>query len=282
MTSDALGDRMKTYEVAARTTLTRRMPVIIRVDGKAFHTWTRGCERPFDNNLIGAMNHVAMTLCQEVEGTVLAYVQSDEISLLLHNYKRLQTQPWFDNQVQKMVSVAASIASAAMTFESVSIFGGIRPAHFDARAFLLPEAEVANYFLWRQQDASRNSIQMLARSLYSHKELHQKSGPQLQEMCFSKDYNWNDLPTYQRRGRCIVKIEEHGQPIFEVGHDKPVSEGPRRTRWVVDNEIPLFNQDRAYIERHFAVMDEGVERAVSGLSMNDPKELYAHLAERTR
>lgn len=256
MTNDALGDRMKTYEGAARTMLTRRLPLIIRVDGKAFHTWTNGLSRPFDLGLIMAMNNVAMALCEEVGGTAVAYVQSDEISLLIHNYKRLQTQPWFDNQVQKMVSVAASIAAATMTFESVRLFGGIKPAYFDARAFVLPEAEVANYFLWRQQDASRNSIQMLARSLYSHKELDQKNTADLNEMCFKKGHNWNDLPTYQRRGRCIVKIEEAGQAIFEVGSEKPVAEGPRRTRWVVDNEIPLFNQGRAYIEKHLEVLDE--------------------------
>lgn len=243
MTNDALGDRMKTYEVATRTTLTRRLPVIIRADGKAFHTYTRGLERPFDVYLIEVMNSVAMALAEEVEGTVIAYVQSDEISLLVHNYKRLQTQPWFDNQVQKMVSVAASVAAATMTAESARLFGSTRPAYFDARAFVLPEAEVANYFLWRQQDASRNSIQMLARSLYSHKELDQKNTADLNEMCFKKGRNWNDLPTYQRRGRCIVRIEED--------HD-----GVMRSKWIVDNEIPLFNQDRAYIEKHLEVMNE--------------------------
>jgi len=249
MTFDALGDRMKGYETATRTTLTKRMPVIIRVDGKAFHPWTSGLDRPFDMRLIQAMDNVAMALCQEVEGTVLAYVQSDEISLLLHNYKKLQTQPWFDNQVQKMVSVAASIAGATMTFESVGIFGSIRKAYFDARIFLLPEAEVANYFLWRQQDASRNSIQMLARTLYSHTELHKKNTSVLNEMCFVKGHNWNDLPTRLRRGRCIIKVEEMGESL-------------QRTRWIVDNEIPLFNQERDYIEKYLAVEAEDLAKTV--------------------
>lgn len=263
MPTDALGDRMKMYEVSARSTLPRRLPVVLRVDGKAFHTWTQGLERPFAASLIEAMNVVALELCQEVEGTVLAYVQSDEISLLLHNYKRLQTQPWFDNQVQKMVSVAASIAAATMTVESLGIFGRLKPAYFDARVFVLPEAEVANYFLWRQQDASRNSIQMLARTLYSHRELDRKNTSELNEMCFAKGHNWNELPVHLRRGRCAIKVEELGQPIFEAGSDVPVGESPRRTRWVIDNEIPLFNQDRPYIERHLAIIDETLERAVS-------------------
>lgn len=261
--NDALGDRMKTYEVAARTTLTRRLPIIIRVDGKAFHTWTHGLERPYDAKLIDAMNVVALELCQKVEGTVLAYVQSDEISLLLHNYKRLQTQPWFDNQVQKMVSVSASVAAATMTIESFGVFGHYKPAHFDARVFMLPEAEVVNYFLWRQQDASRNSIQMLARTLYSHKELDKKNTSELNELCFAKGHNWNDLPIHLRRGRCAVKVEERGQLIYEVGSEKPVAEGPRRTKWTIDNEIPLFNLNRPYIERLLAVEDEAVEKAVS-------------------
>lgn len=256
MTSDALGDRMKLYEMAARTTLARRMPVIIRVDGKAFHTWTRGLERPYDMKLIDAMNAVARELCEEVEGTVLGYVQSDEISLLLHNYKRLQTQPWFDNQVQKMVSVAASIAAATMTRESLDIFGELRTAHFDARIFLVPEADVANYFLWRQQDASRNSIQMLARAHYSHKELDKKNTSELHELLHAKGINWNDLATHLKRGRCVIKVEEMGPPIFEVGSEKPVLEGVRRTRWVIDNEIPIFSQERGYIEKHLAVLDE--------------------------
>lgn len=108
--NSSLGDRMKAYEAAHRIVLPRRMPVIIRVDGKGFHRWTRHCARPFDSNLIEVMNIAAVELCEEVQGTRLAYVQSDEISLLVHGYETHESQPWFDNQLQKIVSVAAAIA----------------------------------------------------------------------------------------------------------------------------------------------------------------------------
>jgi tRNA(His) 5'-end guanylyltransferase len=242
---DALGDRMKGYEVAARTSLPRRLPVVVRVDGKAFHTYTRGLKRPFDQGFVDAMDRVALTLCWELEGATLAYVQSDEVSILLHNYRRLKTQPWFDNQVQKTVSVAASIAAATMTAASHNVFGqgAVHPAYFDARIFVLPEAEVANYFLWRQRDASRNSVQMLARSLYSHAECDEKDNAALQEMCFQRGKNWNDLPAHLRRGRCIVRVgEAEGDAL--------------RSRWTVERTIPLFSHDRDYIERHLVVDEE--------------------------
>lgn len=236
MSFDNLGDRMKGYEHASRITLPRRMPVIIRVDGKAFHMLTRICRKPFDARLMAAMDAVAIGLCQEVQGAQVAYVQSDEVSVLVHNYKRLNTDAWFDNGLQKMVSVAASIASTQFN----RTFDHMAGAHFDARAFVLPEAEVCNYFVWRQQDASRNSIQMLARSLYSHRECENKNTSDLQEMCFRRGANWNDLPTSQRRGRCAT-------PVFFDGV---------RSGWCVDSEIPIFTQDRAYIEHHLAVFPE--------------------------
>ena len=230
--NDSLGDRMKGYEAASCYVLPLRLPVVIRVDGKAFHTWTRGMDRPFDQRLIAWMDMVALALCEEIQGAKLAYVQSDEVSVLVHNYARLETEAWFDNGLQKTVSVAASVAAASMTSNAGRI------THFDARAFVLPEAEVTNYFLWRQQDATRNSIQMLAQSLYSHKELHGKDQSALQEMCFQKGQNWNDLPTHLRRGRCALR------DTFEV-------EGGLRHRWAIDFEIPIWkNEGRAYVERH--------------------------------
>lgn len=237
---DSLGDRMKGYERACRHVLPRRLPVILRVDGKAFHTYTRGLSEPFDSTFISAMNGCAETLCEAVQGTALAYVQSDEISLLVHGYRQLQSEPWFDNEIQKMASVAASVAGATMTMFSEDIFGHIKGAHFDARVFVLPEAEVANYFIWRQQDATRNSIQMSARAMFSHKECHEKNCSELQEMLFTKGQNWNDTPTPLKRGRCVLRQS------YE-------REGATRHRWRVDNEIPIFTQDRAYIEKHLAI-----------------------------
>lgn len=238
---DSLGDRMKkNYESVFRQQLPARMPVVIRVDGRAFHTLTRSCERPFDARLMAAMDSVATALCEEVTGAQIAYVQSDEVSVLVHPYKRIQSQCWFDGDVQKMVSISASVATAAFNREWAPI---PQLANFDSRVFVLPEAEVCNYFIWRQQDATRNSVQMLARSLYSHRECEDKDGSELQEMCFRKGRSWNDLPTEQRRGRCVVR-----RPAERLG------EG--RRKWVTDLDIPVFTQDCAYVERHLAVEAE--------------------------
>ena len=256
MSKDSLGDRMKTYEDAYRFNLPIRMPLVIRIDGKAFHSYTKGCKRPFDQKLVDCMDTTAQKLCKEVQGCQLAYVQSDEISLLVVNYEDLDSQSWFDNNLQKMVSICAGIASSTFTFNSWRIWMGgvaapvglesIKPAIFDARAFVLPKEEVCNYFLWRQQDATRNSVQMLARSLYSHKQCENKNNSDLQEMCFQKGQNWNDLPTSQKRGRCIVKIKTIKPAYNPQSQTTVMSE---RSEWAVDNEIPIFSQDRRYIEQ---------------------------------
>jgi tRNA(His) guanylyltransferase len=229
---DSLGDRMKGYEQACRTTLPRRMPVILRIDGKAFHTATRDCVRPFDKGLMELMDKAAIELCESAQGAQLAYVQSDEISVLLHNYKRLQSEAWFDNEVQKLVSIAASIAA-------VSLSTAWKPVAFDARAFVLPEAEVCNYFIWRQQDATRNSVQMATRAVYSHRQVDNKNTSEMHEMLHAKGINWNDYPVGCKRGRAVVR------ETYE-------REGARRHRWVVEDP-PIFTADREYIDRHLAV-----------------------------
>lgn len=234
-----LGDRMKSYEKACATVLSPRTPVIIRVDGKAFHTYARGCERPFDHKLIAAMDAVALTLCAEIDGAKLAYVQSDEISIIVHTYRTFEQQPWFANEVQKLVSITAGIASAVMTQESPSVFGEVRRACFDSRAFTLPEADVNNYFVWRQRDWTRNSVQMLARSLHSHRQCDRKRNAELQEMCSEKGHNWNDLPTHLKRGRCVVKV-----PRLVAGKS---GDDVWRGKWEVDGEIPIFSQNPAYV-----------------------------------
>lgn len=248
MSKDSLGDRIKSYEDAYRHYLPIRMPIIIRIDGKAFHTYTKGCKKPVDENLVSVMDDTASYLCKNIQGAQIAYVQSDEISILLNNYKSIDTQPWFENNIQKMVSISASMASAVFTGLSGKIFGGTNKlALFDSRVFVLPKEDVNNYFLWRQQDATRNSVQMLARSLYSHKECTNKNNSQLQEMCFQKGSNWNDCPTSQKRGRAIIKTI-----FFQSGKD-PRTEDEifvERTKWVVDNEIPIFSQDKGYIEKY--------------------------------
>ena len=218
-----LGNRMKeNYEDPYRIKLPKRMPVIIRLDGKAFHTLTRQCytEKPFDNFFIGLMNRTALALMKDISGARVAYVQSDEISILINNYANFDTEAWFDNNLQKMVSVSAGIASSHF-----SLMGG-RSVTFDARAFVLPKEEVNNYFIWRQQDWERNSLQMLARTLYSHRELHGKGKAELHEMCFQKGQNWNDLPVSYKRGRCILSNN------------------------IIDNTPPIFKDDPDYIGVH--------------------------------
>lgn len=253
---DSLGDRMKQYEDCYRTHLPIRTPIIIRVDGKAFHSYTAKCRKPVDMGLVDCMNDTAIALCEMVQGCQMAYVQSDEISLLVTNYQDINTQSWFDNNLQKMVSVSASVASVNFTYNSYKIWGSIgvrepipiiKPAYFDSRAFVLPKEEVTNYFIWRQQDATRNSVQMLARSLYSHKQLENKNNSQLQEMCFQKGINWNDCPTSQKRGRCIVKTKTMKEGVNPKTGEVFQAE---RSEWVIDNEIPIFSKDRMYIDNY--------------------------------
>jgi tRNA(His) 5'-end guanylyltransferase len=236
----------RNYEGVFRLQLPARMPIILRVDGRAFHTLTRHCHRPFDAGLMAAMDGVAVALCEEISGAQVAYVQSDEVSVLIHPYKRLQSQCWFAGDVQKIVSISASIATAAFNqLHPTAFTQSLAVANFDSRVFVLPEAEVCNYFVWRQKDAERNSLQMLARSLYSHAALDEKNGSDLQEMCFQKGKNWNDLPAAQKRGRCIVPIAAHA-PEGSV-----IARG-----WATDPDTPIFTQDRNYIERFLATEAE--------------------------
>ena len=252
--NDSLGDRMKGYENISRIYLPRRLPVIIRVDGRAFHTFTKGFQKPFDDVLSRAMRGAAIGLCKEISGAKLAFVQSDEISVLVTNDDSIETQPWFDNNLQKLVSLSASIATRcfdnafqlAITeynesfSQHTTYFRASHTATFDARAFVLPPEEVVNYFIWRQQDATRNSIQMVAQSLYSHKALQNKNCNDLQEMIHEKGINWNDYPTPWKRGTCCIKTLK----VVDIGNTPVV-----RSQWEFDTDIPVFTQDRDYIER---------------------------------
>lgn len=237
----SLGDRMKMfYEDRTRIKLPRRTNTIIRIDGKAFHSFTKGFGRPFDNDLIHCMQYTAFQLCKEIQGVKFAYIQSDEISLLLSDYDQLTTDAWFDGNIQKMVSIASSTATAHFNEEIRRLKQNVKLAMFDARAFTIPEVEeVVNYFVWRQQDFTRNSVQMAARSLYSHKECSNKNNSELQEMIFQKGINWNDYPVHQKRGTCIKRmmktiITDDGDTV-------------RRKTWGVDKQPPIFTQDRNYI-----------------------------------
>lgn len=239
---DALGDRMKTnYENVTRSFLVRRMPVIIRLDGKAFHTLTRNCKKPWDDEFSRYMEDVAKKLCDEVQNVKIAYVQSDEISLLLTDYENLGTQQWFDGNIQKMCSVSAAIASVE--------FSKFKEAYFDSRVFNIPKEEVCNYFIWRQNDAVRNSINSLAQAHFSHKELHNLNINEVQEKLFSeKGINWDKEEIWNKRGRCVKKFEK---VTCEIPQETVEGVGKYiiRTFWSVDYAIPEFTKDRFYIER---------------------------------
>jgi len=222
--NDKIGDRMKrNYEEAFKIRLPMRMPVIIRLDGKCFHTFTKKMDKPFDINLIRSMADTAKYLCKNISGAQLAYIQSDEISILVHNYKKLDSEPWFYNEIQKMVSVSAGMASSHMSM----IYS--KPVIFDSRVFVLPESEVNNYFIWRQKDAIRNSISMVAQSLYSHKDLQNKNCLQMKELISNvSKVPWSDIPDYEKHGETVIKTDDG---------------------WIIDWRIPEFTNDHDYIEK---------------------------------
>lgn len=203
---DSLGDRMKgNYEDRARSYLTRRIPVIIRVDGKAFHTLTKKADKPFDDSIS------AMAVASEMQGFKAGFIQSDEASFLLMDTDQINTEAWFDYNQQKLASVSAALmtgyfnnASDWHEYKERVKLSMVIPV-FDARAFNIPEAEVANYFLWRAKDWERNSISMFARSHYSHKQLHGKGRAATLEMLEKDGHRWNELPEQFRNGSWISR-----------------------------------------------------------------------------
>ncbi len=235
--ADSLGDRMKgQYENRTRVMLPRRTFTILRADGKAFHSFTRHCDKPYDLRVVDAMNAAAMALCGDAQGATFGYVQSDEISVVLGDFTDIKTDAWFDGNLQKIVSVAASIATAAFNRAwnaNYMVDKYTKTALFDCRAFTVADPiEVENYFIWRQQDATRNSIQSLAQANFSPKQLHGVSCNEAQDMLMrEKGINWNDRPTGDKRGRGIVYTSELG--------------------WLVDAEIPVFTADRDYLRSRF-------------------------------
>ena len=204
---DELGKRMKeNYEDRYRIKLTRRMPVIIRLDGKSFHTFTKQCHKPFDELYNRIMYRITEYLITNIQGAKVAYTQSDEISLLLTDFDKLTTDAWFDYNVQKMTSVSSGMASGFLCLECEKWFRKlIYPEVFDSRVFNIPREEVTNYFIWRQKDWIRNSVQMLAQSVFSHKELNGKNQSSMHDMLYTKGINWADLNDKWKNGIFIFK-----------------------------------------------------------------------------
>lgn len=258
---DSLGDRMKRYEAVSKTSLVQRMPVILRLDGCHFHTFTKGFVKPFDDVLIKSMQDTMKYLCENIQGCVFGYTQSDEITLVLVDYKNLNSSQWFDNEVQKMCSVAASMASMVFArcfvrnaYDALNSGCGAeqykkyddaitRGAYFDCRAFNVPKEDVVNGILWRQQDATRNSIQSLAQSQFSQKQLHGLSCNMLQDkLMVEKGINWNDLDTVKKRGSACIK-------------NYYTENGKMHSKWVIDYSMPILSQDRNYVEQ-FVIFDD--------------------------
>jgi len=261
MKNFSLGDRMKEfYEDRFRYYVPRRTYTLIRIDGKAFHTYTRGLESPFDAGLIVDMNETAAYLCKNIQGAKFGYVQSDEISILITDFEERDTQMWFDGNLQKMASVAASMATSKFNelrvdryirekFNSgietitplwIENLKRVKKAEFDARVFQIPQkSEVENYFIFRQQDGTRNSVQSVAQSLYSQSELNGKKEKDMQEMIFQKGINWNDYHFREKRGGIIAKV-----PTMVEGRDGQVE----RLKWQMI-PTPIFTQEREFMDQ---------------------------------
>jgi len=249
------------YESRTRYLLPRRTHLLIRCDGKSFHSYTRGCARPYDLDLMADMDEAAAALCAHIDGARLAFVQSDEISVLVTDFAAEQTEAWFDNNLQKVCSVSASIATAHFNRARQRRCGDTdRVAYFDSRVWTIPQRiEVYNYFLWRQNDATRNSVSMTAQAHFPHRELQGRSSSEMQEMLWAeKGVNWNDLPVGFKRGRVV----ERAAMVRDVEYtdkrtgERRVSEGVTRHEWRVV-EPPVFSQDRDWLLSRIPAPQEG-------------------------
>lgn len=268
-----LSDRMKRYESVTDISSTLKVPVVIRVDACHFHSFTRGFKKPFDTILMTSMQKTMQALCENIQGCVFGYTQSDEISLVLIDYQTKETAAWFDYRIQKCASVAASKATKYFNkffgeavdeyydnyMEAWNVSKEDKKyvdtllkakdigAEFDARIYNVPKEEIANYLFWRQDDATRNSIQMLGRVYFSDKEMHKKSNNQVQDMLMVQHgINWNNLPIPQKRGTCCIREDV-------IMKDKDGNEFIRK-KWKIDKSIPIFTgTDREYIEKHIFI-----------------------------
>lgn len=239
---DTLGDRIKRYEDCYNYKFINRLPIIIRIDGRAFHTWTKKskCVKPFDKEMVDLMANTTKFLCDNISGCVFGYCQSDEISLCLINSQTNETQPWFDNRIQKIISVSSSLAT--YYFNQNNTKDNKYPAFFDSRAFVIPESDIINYFIWRQRDAIRNSISMLSQSLYSHKFLNGKDSDEKIKLCKQKNNDWNDLPNCFKNGVSVYKVEST-EPLI----NKITGEQTFRKHFVIDFDVSEFKYEQSCI-----------------------------------
>lgn len=205
--TDSLGNRMKAHEHRTRHVLPRRSWTLVRVDGRAFHSYTRGLERPFDAAFAADMDAVAADLVKDISGAAFAYVQSDEISVLVTDFATATTEPWFGGVTAKITSLTAARATATLNQLRPPADTG-KVALFDSRVFTLPNpVEVANYFVWRQRDAIKNSVAMAAQAHFSHRRLQGLHTDQLRGLLASEaGTRWEDYPDGFKYGRVVVRV----------------------------------------------------------------------------
>ncbi len=236
MNNMSIGDRMKeNYENRYRFKLSRRTPVIMRLDGKAFHSLTKSCEKPFDEDFSDCMEGAVFALVKDIQGAKCAYQQSDEISILLTDFDSLATEAWLDYNIQKMTSISAGLASVVFTYWWHAIKGCSGRGIFDSRVFNIPESEVCNYFVWRQKDWLRNSIQMLGRAHFSHSEMNNKTNDDVHEMLHAKGINWAKLEPKWKNGMFVYKQDRE---------------------WLIDSNV-IFTENRDSIEQYLNIENEG-------------------------
>lgn len=222
----SLSDRMKMYEEVTRGKLPPRTYTLIRADGRSFSNFTKKFKRPFDDDFVNMMNQTAIALCEEIQGCKIGYVQSDEISIIMTDFDNDNTSSWFDDVVQKVCSNSASIATESFNkefyiwliknkiqlgedgnvYDIIQLIQNSKGARFDSRVFTISSpTDVINYLVWRQQDASRNSVSAVAQFYYPHKQLEGKNNSDKQEMIFQKGDNWDKYPVGVKRGRTIIR-----------------------------------------------------------------------------
>lgn len=241
---DKLGDRIKQdFEDRTRFLLPRRTYGVLRLDGKAFHTYTKGCQQPFDAQLMQDMDQTAIAVCEQVQGAKIAFVQSDEITVVFTDFDTVETHQWFNGNIQKISSVSASMATAYFNQLRAS-YGKL--AFFDARVFAVPiRLEVFNTLLWRQIDAAKNSVQMVARHYLGHKICQGQSTQQLKDLLRKNQTPWENCPRGFQQGRIIIK-ETYQVAASEKTTKKGIIQIPehQRTRWVAQDAFDFRETEK--------------------------------------
>jgi len=240
------GAFMKKSELVWDAKMPPHIPMIIRLDGSGFHKWTKKtkCEKPFDEKLIKLMSETTKFLCENISGSVFGYTQSDEISLLILDNQTSFSEAWFNKRVEKICSISASMAT--YFFNENNPFDDKFPAFFDSRTFIIPETEVKRYFVWRQTDATKNSLSMLAQSFYSHSELLGKKRSELLKLCFKKGQDWAELSRPKKRG-VSVYIKE----VLKTTGLKP----SLRKQFFIDYETPTFVKQDCKLFDNFSLKE---------------------------